>query len=308
VDHDPLCASNGFGPRAGPERSARGYGDLSAHRVAILGAGGCVGRRMIATLLDAGASVVAVRRAHSQPIPGCQPLHVDLQTEAAGDQIGRLGATVVISAAPIMSVVRSLARLKGTACPRLIVCSSMSVRSKLDSPSRGDQRMAAAVEAAELALLRSVPDAIVLRPTMVYGHPSTRNVASLQRFARSRRFLAVPSGATGLRQPVHCDDLADALLACASRGAVGRVYEFGGGERVSCVELARRVAASEGARLLSIPSPGLALVGRRLCAFGADRVGGVLFRSCQDQCADNGSASQDLGVFPRAFNPLPLEA
>jgi nucleoside-diphosphate-sugar epimerase len=194
------------------------------------------------------------------------------------------------------------------ACPRLIVCSSMSVRSKLDSPSRGDQRMAAAVEAAELALLRSVPDAIVLRPTMVYGHPSTRNVASLQRFARTRRYLAVPSGATGLRQPVHCDDLADALLACASRGAVGRVYEFGGGERVSCVELARRVAASEGARLLSIPSPGLALVGRRFCAIGADRVGGVLFRSCQDQCADNESASQDLGVFPRAFNPLPLEA
>jgi nucleoside-diphosphate-sugar epimerase len=168
--------------------------------------------------------------------------------------------------------------------------------------------MASAIQQAEGALLDAARGAIIVRPTMVYGHPSTQNVASLQRFARSRGWLAIPSGATGLRQPIHFQDLADTLLASAIRGVEGQAYELGGGERVSCVEMARRVAVSEGARLLSIPCPGLSIIGRGLCRMGVGRVGGVVFRARQDQCADNGAVIRDLGVSPRGFAPSPKEA
>ena len=279
----------------------------SAH-IAVLGAGGCVGRRVLELASRAGAKVIGVRRGGSSPIAGYETVNVDLASPHAGQQLGDTGVSVVISAAPIFLASNALSRIGQSGGVRVVACSSMSARAKLNSPSTADRQVAHALLQAEEVILERNSQAIVIRPTMIYGHPMTRNVASIQRFARRFRFLAVPACATGLRQPVHAHDVAAALLAAAACGAGGRRYELGGGERVSFIDMMSRIAASESVPLFTLPSPGAARLARIACASGLSRVGGVLHRLRQDQCAENCETVRDLGVNPRPFEPQVSEA
>src|SRR5690606_38731798 len=72
--------------------------------------------------------------------------------------------------------------------------------------------------------------ATLLRPTLVYGAGRDQTLSRIAALARRRRWMLLPSGATGLRQPVHVDDLAVAAIAAqASPAATGRAYDLPGG-------------------------------------------------------------------------------
>jgi nucleoside-diphosphate-sugar epimerase len=291
------------------ENPARDWmGVLGSARIAVLGAGGCVGQRVLELASLAGAKVIGVRRVGSGPVEGFDTVNLDLDGPHAGQRLCETGASIIISAAPIFVVSSALSRIGQSGGVRVVACSSMSARAKLNSPSMDDRRVAHALLQAEEVILERNSQAIVIRPTMIYGHPVTRNVASIQRFARRFRFLAVPSCATGLRQPVHAHDVAAALLAAAACGVGGRRYELGGGERVSFIDMMSRIAASESVPLFTLPSPGAARLARIACASGLSRVGGVLYRLRQDQCAENCETVRDLGVNPRPFEPQVSEA
>lgn len=297
-------------PRFGldPPRAEAFNGGFVGQRVAVLGAGGCVGRRMITVLRAAGASVMAVRRPGGTPIPDSEMLWLDVGDADAHLALSGCGASIIVSVAPLFAAAETLARIRSSSTLRVVACGSMSSEAKQASPSRSDRHVARILQSAEASVLRASVQSIVVRPTMIYGHPRTANVAALQRFARKRGWLAVPSGATGLRQPIHVNDLVEVLLAAAVRGVPGTTYDVGGGERLSCVDLARRVAESESAWLVKIPCRQLARLGRAVCSLGADRAGGIMLRATLDQCADNQSVNRDLGVHPRSFSPCRSEA
>ena len=80
--------------------------------------------------------------------------------------------------------------------------------------------------------------ASVLRPTLVYGAGRDRTVSRLAAIARRLGWLPVPRGATGLRQPVHVDDLAAAAVAaCDAPAASGMDYDLPGGETLAWREM-----------------------------------------------------------------------
>src|SRR5690606_25022265 len=126
--------------------------------------------------------------------------------------------------------------------------------------------------------------------------------------ARGLRGFALPADATGRRQPVHVDDLADAAMACLDAPAThGRAYAVPGGEALPYRERVARTLAAlpERPRLLLLP-PALsgALLGpSRLLGLASGFNDAALARMRQDLVFDPAPAQRDFGYAPRPFAP-----
>ena len=142
----------------------------------------------------------------------------------------------------------------------------------------------------------------------MYGRGRDRNLTPLVERARRWRCLPLPANATGLRQPVHVDDVAAAVLACLDHGltTAGRAFDLPGGETLPFDRMLERALAAQapGARLLRLPRGLFALAARLASALGRPVAGGgVLARLSADQVADPGPARAAFGYHARRFRP-----
>jgi len=211
-------------------------------------------------------------------------------------------ADTVISLGPLDAFAASFERVRPAGLRRALALSSMSAESKAKSPDPAERELAARLVEAEQRLFRAGATAgvavTVFRPTLIYGAGTDASLAPLARFAARWHALPIPVGASGLRQPVHADDLAAACAAALDVSAThGRVYPLGGGERLSAQRMFRRVAAAVPAFVLPVPIP-VALLKR---ISGAAQRAAVL-RLRQDLVADNAPAAADFGYAPRGFD------
>ena len=120
-------------------------------------------------------------------------------------------------------------------------------------------------------------------------------------FIRRWQFLPLPGAAQGLRQPIHADDVAAALVAAAGTDfAQNKLLTITGGETLHYRDMCRRIFQAEGIRprLLSLP-PWLLYGMARL----AGRSGAFIQRINQDLAFDGSEARRLLGLHPRAFTP-----
>jgi uncharacterized protein YbjT (DUF2867 family) len=89
----------------------------------------------------------------------------------------------------------------------------------------------------EAAVLEEFPDAIILRPSIVFG-PEDEFFNRFAAMARLSPFLPLIGGGRTKFQPVFVGDLANALAAAAAgEGTSGQVYEIGGPEVLSFKQL-----------------------------------------------------------------------
>jgi nucleoside-diphosphate-sugar epimerase len=178
----------------------------------------------------------------------------------------------------------------------------MSAQSKADSPVSAEREIARQLQQgeAELAAACAVLGCgwTVLRPTLIYGAARDKSLTPLARRAMRMRVFALPAG-SGLRQPVHADDIALAALAAIDRPA-NRVLMLGGGERLPAGEMFARVRRSLPVATLPLPLPAWML---RLARHAVPRLRGPLLRLESDLVADNGELEHLLGVHPRPFRP-----
>lgn len=280
---------------------------MSARVAVILGATSDTGRSAMQRLAASGWQVLAAtRRASFEPMVGVRSLQLDLSSSDASRQLLQAEAAAIVSVAPIFVAAPCLAGVLSQRPVRVVACSSMSAVSKRHSPSRGERRVAESLLQAEQTLRQSAAwnQCTILRPTMIYGGAENRNIARLQRLGRMLRVLPCPSEPTGLRQPVHRDDLAEALVrAIDAPAAAGHIIEIGGGEPITMHALIRRTAASVGAVCVPIPH-GVASLFSRIPSGLVPGVGaGALKRLFQDQVADNAQVTRVLGIRPRSFQP-----
>ena len=98
----------------------------------------------------------------------------------------------------------------------------------------------------EKAVLDAYPDAVILRPSVVFGPEDN----FFNRFAAMSRLSPVLPvvGANTRFQPVYVDDVAAAACKGATGEATG-VFELGGPEVLSWKDIVERVAAGAGKRL-----------------------------------------------------------
>lgn len=162
----------------------------------------------------------------------------------------------------------------------------------------------------ERAVSEARPDAVVLRPSVIFGTGDS----FFNRFASMTRFGPVMpiSGAATRMQPVHVDDVALAAAKAACGEAESGIYELGGPEVMTLREIVALVLDVTHRRRLIVSMPfWMAGIGARILD-GASFLTGGLFTNrilSRDQLAllrednvvsDGAKGFADLGIQPTA--------
>lgn len=273
----------------------------------VFGGSGQIGRPLLACLHRRGWQVHAVSRQAQPSMPGVQWLRGDLDSNEG------LPARVdaIFSCGPLDHFARWYAQ-SAVACPRVVAFGSTSVVVKQDSADAEERDVAARLREGE-RIVREAADmrgaaATLLRPTLIYGAAGDRTLTRIAIIAQRWRRFVLPRDATGLRQPVHADDLAQAAFAVLDMAAThGRAYALPGGETLPYREMVERVlAVLQPPASLHVVSPPLfrallSLAHTAGIARGFSDAASARMR--HDLVFDIEPARLDFGYAPRPFQP-----
>ena len=220
-----------------------------------------------------------------------------------------IAVTVVVHLAPLY-LLPALLRHAPTPV-RVIAISSTSARTKQHSPALAERQMAQRLCQAEQELQQLCAaqghSLTILRPTMLYGLGRDATIGRMQAFVRRWHFLPIPATATGLRQPVHVEDIAAAVLQVLDQPrSRAQIYELGGAQRLTVQQMARCICEDNRlpVRIVSIPAAVLYTLLKILAWLrpSLDWSPALLQRAAVDQIADNQPAIDDFGYAPRRFD------
>ena len=275
--------------------------------VLITGASSQVGRCTLDRLAQLNASVTALGR---QLPPN---LKVLLSNFIEGDLSGKdfafgLPIASMIHIAGIWLLPPHIPVMHRNGLRRLVCFSSTSIYNKFDSVNQNEREAAHRMVAAEKSIAQQCEDLgiewTILRPTLIYGLGLDRNVSRAARFIKSFKFYPLATGRTGLRQPVHADDLAAAAItAMQTDAAVRQCYDVGGGEQLAYREMIGRIFDALNLPRLLVPTPGLeyAVATAGLLLRKPEVTGDVVRRMRLDLVCENYAAEADLNYRPRDF-------
>jgi nucleoside-diphosphate-sugar epimerase len=182
---------------------------------------------------------------------------------------------------------------------RLIAVSSTGVFSRY-------RRLAGEIAAGERAIVQSGVPYTILRPTMIYGTPTDRNISRIIRLVRRSPVVPLPGGGGSIFQPVHVDDLATCITTTLTRPeSAGKTYSVPGGSAHSLEEIVAIIAKLLGKKVItvSVPFPLADAAVRayeRLARRPKLRREQIL-RLREDKSYDYGEAARDLGYAPMPF-------
>jgi nucleoside-diphosphate-sugar epimerase len=288
-----------------PER-AHGAG-FHVQRVLVFGASGQLGDALLPLLGNASCDVLAVSRQQRADREGVHWIvgALDETTAPPND------CDVVFSLGPLDAFARWQERA-GPFASRVVAFGSTSIATKTTSGDPAERDIAARLRTAEESLFafgeRHQVGVTVLRPTLVYGRGRDRTLTRIAALARRYGVFALPRNATGMRQPVHADDLADAALTVARcSNASGRAYDVPGGESLADIDMVARTLAvlQPRPRLLRLPTFAFRLAIASAMKLGViDAVGpAMLARLDVDLAFDDSDARRDFDYAPRKFAP-----
>jgi nucleoside-diphosphate-sugar epimerase len=182
-------------------------------RVFVTGGTGFTGSRLIPLLLRNGYQVCCLYRRTSDRSSAPQP---DVEW-AQGDLSDTQALTASMHGTDILVNIASLgfghadsiiSAAKNAGIQRAIFISTTAIFTQLNAKSRTVR------VAAELAIETSGLKYTILRPTMIYGSPRDRNMWRLIRLMRYSPIVPVFGDGKYLQQPIHVDDVAQAILGC----------------------------------------------------------------------------------------------
>ncbi|MCJ2104860.1 complex I NDUFA9 subunit family protein [Methylobacterium sp. E-041] len=220
--------------------------------VTIFGGSGFLGRHVVRALAKRGYRIrVAIRRPDLamflQPLGKVGQIIAVQANLRYPDSVVRAveGADVVINLVGILQETgaQSFSRLQAEG-PGLIARAAAKVGaamihvSAIGADPNSESRYARTKAEGEAAVFAARPDAVVFRPSLVFGPGDS----FFNRFASLARFLPVLplAGAESRFQPVFVGDVAEAIaLAADGRVPGGKVYELGGPEVATLDHLVR---------------------------------------------------------------------
>lgn len=272
-------------------------------RIAVTGATGFTGRRVVAELMRRGHEVAALVRA---PVVGRVPTEVRV---LQGDMADAAVIARLLSGQEGFVHVASLGfghadlivkALEEAHVPRSVFFSSTAVHTRLPAASR-PVRLAAEERVRQLR-----GSWTILRPTMIYGDAGDRNLSRLIRFVSRCPVIPLPGGGNALVQPVHVDDLGRAAVdALECEAAARHEYNLPGAEAAPLRELVLHVGQLLERRLLLLPLP---LGPTALLAGHWHRLGlpprvsaEQVRRLAEDKAFSFEDARHDWGYSPRGF-------
>ncbi len=248
--------------------------------VTVFGGSGFVGRHAVRALAADGWRVrAAVRRpdlaGHLQPMGAVGQIHAVQANVRFPDSVRRAveGADAVVNLVGILAKsgrqtfravhadgARAIAEAARAAGAKTLVHVSA-----IGAEKRSKADYARTKAAGEAAVLEHFPDAVILRPSLVFG-PEDQLFNRFATLAGFSPFLPLIGGGRTRLQPVYAGDVAEAIaVACAGRAKPHTVYELGGPEVVTFRARLDKTMAWSGRRRLYLRLPfGLAKLGALL--------------------------------------------
>jgi NADH dehydrogenase len=239
------------------------------HLVTIYGGSGFIGRHVVRAFAQRGWRIrVAVRRPdlafHLQPLGRVGQIHAVQANLRYPDSVVRAaeGSKAVVNLVGILhqsgqqtfeavqaSGAGVVAKAAAEAGAKLVHVSAIGADAR--SPSHYARNKAAG----EKAALSAVPEAVIMRPSIVFGPEDN----FFNRFAALARWLpALPliGGGETRFQPVFVGDVAAAIVAAVEeRARVSTTYELGGPEVKTFRELLEFILREIGRERLLLPLP-----------------------------------------------------
>lgn len=273
----------------------------------VFGGSGQIGRPLLARLSRAGWRVTALSRDPQPDRPGLAWLQGDFADMPVLP--GQVDA--MFSCGPLDAFARWYAA-SPVVSARVIAFGSTSVETKRGSADAYERDVARRLREGEASVFQTAQArgaaATILRPTLVYGAGRDATLTRIAVLARRWGQFPLPRNATGLRQPVHVEDLAQAALDCVGAAAAhGRAYALPGGETLAYREMVARVLSTlqPPPRLVELPSPlfTAALFVAHLTGRGTGLGEAAVRRMRSDLVFDAGPAASDFAYAPRRFRP-----
>ncbi|HVJ01594.1 MAG TPA: SDR family oxidoreductase [Sphingomonas sp.] len=245
-------------------------------RILLLGAGGFIGRHILAELIAQGHAVTAVVRRPGgldDAFPEATIVRLDLAraTDPADWAPLVQDADVVVNAAGVLrgrameavhvDMPHALHAAAATAgVRRIVLISAISARDDVATD------YARSKLAGERALREAGVEWTILRPSLVYGDGSYGGTSLLRGLAGLPWRVPLPGTGDFAFTPIHVRDLARAVrLACEDAGLAGRTLEPVGPETLSLrnlLERYRRWLGFGAARFVRVPMPVMRMLGR----------------------------------------------
>ena len=274
--------------------------------VGVAGASSQLGVFLLPRLLNAGFQVMAFSRRVATPSIE-QTAGLSWLPPLAGEGCGALD--ILVSCGPLSVADAMVTRSSGLR--QVIAFSTTSLETKADSANSQEIQQMASIQKDEDRLAATCAERgiglVLLRPTLIYGCGLDQNISLLARFGRRFGFIPAAANATGLRQPVHADDLAALVINLLAGGeTINLASAVCGGSTLSCGEMVSRIAAClENVRPLFLPAwvlktaTGLASFLPPYSGLNAQMV----VRQSRDQVFDDTDLRDALGYDPRPFHP-----
>ena len=249
----------------------------------VFGGGGFIGRHLVRRLAKAGMTVRIPSRHVSRlgalktaGVVGQIVPEIVASFDAAELAATIHGADIVINLIGILAEggANSFARLQAT-LPGLIAEASAAAGVKrliqvsaLGADADSKSAYAASKAAGEAAVLKAFPQATIISPSIVFG-PEDQLFNRFAAMALLSPALPLIGGGHTKFQPVYVGDVADAIMAAATRpDAPGKTYELGGPATYSFKELMELLLAEMGVKRLLAPIPwGVATLQARIAEF-----------------------------------------
>ena len=274
----------------------------------ILGATSLVGRFLAERLADNGFEGLCLSR-RIEPAPYETPPEFSWDTLSKGKNLNIPASATLFSLAPVSALPALMARIAGG--NRLIALSTSSVLFKAQSSDPNERDLARALGRAEENVQSLCRDRgiawTIFRPTLIYDPGCDRNVSAIAAFVQRFGFFPIVRTGAGRRQPIHADDVAQAMVAApGAPRARDALFDLPGGETLTYREMVRRIFESLGRRPILVYLP-LSLA--RAAFYAWQAITGEKYNSASLEqmnmalTLDPAPVQEALGITCRPFRP-----
>ena len=279
-------------------------------KAGVLGASSLVGSYLLTQLVEMGFGAVAFSRKKKIGIQGgvSEWMHIPASGTKNPDINCRVSHWICV--APIWVLPDYFSLIEASGARRVVVLSSTSRFTKVDSGDTAENAVAAKLIDSEAQLQAWAAscgiELVILRPTLIYGLGRDKNISEIARFILRFGFFPLLGRAQGLRQPIHAEDVAAACFAALQApNAANRAYNISGGETLPYREMVAHVFKALGrpVRLVTVPlwAFRLAVAVLRYLPRYRHWSASMAERMNRDLVFDHAEAAHDLGCKPRGF-------
>ena len=101
------------------------------------------------------------------------------------------------------------------------------------------------------------PEAVVLRPTLMFGWFDRKHLGWLARFLKKSSVFPIPGSGRFIRQPLYVQDFCSVIVSCLEHPDLGGAYDITGMEQISYLTLMRELRSAVGSRswIIHLPIP-----------------------------------------------------